>query len=357
MPRLRKSQIFNIVAFLIGTAVIVHLIRSIGYDTTREHLERTGWDFLWLFPIYLVTMLGDTVSWRLLIRRPVSMIRVMLAANSGTAINALTPSGDGGEFVKGSLIGSEIGTHEAVSSLLLWNFLYAVTKKIVTVAGPLLALLFGPFEADPKPLATSVVLWFLGLGILTAAYLPVVYWLVMRVGVERIARKVHRVPFLRKLDLSRVEHFSRQLDETFRDFGRRHKARLWGAGLLLLIVHVSVCFEIWFVLRLLGVQVSWATSVFLFTGSSLLQTVVSFSPVEMGVTEAGSMGLYQWIGYDPVYGFMQEFIRRLRRLVFNVIGLAYLGYRAVRPYEPPAVPDAAPLEGSEASDAGSTVLG
>jgi len=337
MPRIKKSQIFNLVVFLVGTIVIIGLVRNIGWDTTKEHLSRTGWDFFWLFPIYLVTMLGDTVSWRLLIRRPVSMIRVMLVANSGTAINALTPSGDGGEFVKGNLIGPIIGAHEAVSSLLLWNFLYAVTKKFVTVAGPLLYLFFGPFSTDPRPIGTSVVLWFLGLGLLTALYLPLVWWLVTRIGVKRIARWLHRLPLVRRLNLSKVEAFSHELDETFQDFGRNYRWRLVGAALLLLLVHVSVCYEIWFVLRLLGVEVSWATSVFLFTGSSLLQTVVSLSPVEMGVTEAGSMGLYQWIGFDPVFGFMQEFLRRLRRLVFNVLGLAYLGWCACFPYQGPKV--------------------
>jgi uncharacterized protein (TIRG00374 family) len=338
MTKLKKSQIFNIVVFFIGTVVIISLIRNIGWSQTREHLSRTGWSFFWLFPIYLVTMLGDTVSWRLLIRTPVSMIRVMLVANSGTAINALTPSGDGGEFVKGNLIGPEIGASEAVSSLLLWNFLYAVTKKIVTVAGPLLYLMLGPFDADPRPIDTVVVFWFLGLGLLTALYLPLAYFLVTRIGVERIARRLHRLWLVRRLDLSKVEAFSRQLDETFRDFGRNFRWRLVAAALLLLLVHLSVCFEIWFVMGLLGVEVSWATSVFLFTGSSLLQTVVSLSPVEMGVTEAGSMGLYQWIGFEPVYGFMQEFLRRLRRLVFNFLGLAYLGWCAFNPYLPPMKP-------------------
>ena len=342
MPKLKKSQLFNLIVFVVGTAVIISLIRNIGWSTTKEHLSQTGWSFFWLFPIYLVTMLGDTVSWRLLIRRPVSMIRVMLIANSGTAINALTPSGDGGEFVKGNLIGPEIGASEAVSSLLLWNFLYAVTKKIVTVAGPLLYLLLGPFANDPRPIETVVVLWFLGLGLLTAVYLPLAYFLITRIGVERIAKRLHRLWLVRRLDLSKVESFSRKLDETFHDFGRNFRWRLVAAALLLLLVHISVCFEIWFVMGLLGQEVSWATSVFLFTGSSLLQTVVSLSPVEMGVTEAGSMGLYQWIGFNPVFGFMQEFIRRLRRLVFNILGLAYLGWCAFYPYVPPKATDEAP---------------
>jgi len=347
MPRLKKSQIFNIVVFLLGTVVIISLIRNIGWSQTQKHLSQTGWNFFWLFPIYLITMFGDTISWRLLIRKPVSMIRVMLIANSGTAINALTPSGDGGEFVKGNLIGPLIGANEAVSSLLLWNFLYAVTKKIVTVAGPLLYLLFGPFAADPKPIETVVVLWFLGLGALTALYLPLAYFLVTRIGVERIAKRLHRLWLLRRLDLSKVESFSRQLDETFRDFGRNFRLRLVGAAMLLLVMHLSVCFEIWFVLGLLGVDVSLGTSVFLFTGSSLLQTVVSLSPVEMGVTEAGSMGLYQWIGFEPVYGFMQEFLRRLRRLVFNILGLVYLGYCAIYPYPTPVQNEEPPAPGPE----------
>ncbi len=338
MVKIKKSQLFNIIAFLVGTAVIITLIRNIGWQNTKEHLYRTGWGFFWLFPIYFITMIGDTLSWRLLIRKPVSLLRVILVANSGTAINALTPTGDGGEFVKGNLIGADIGASEAVSSLLLWNFLYAVTKKLVTVAGPILYLVFGPFDSDPKAIRPVLVFWFLGLGLFTTLYLPFAWFLVTRIGVERIARRLHRLWLVRRLDLSRMEKFARQLDETFSDFGAQHKMRLLGAALLLLVVHISVCLEIWFVLGLLGVEVSWATSVFLFTGASLLQTIVSVSPVEMGVTEAGSMGIYQLIGFDPMFGFMQEFIRRLRRLVFNIIGLAYLGYVAFLPSRDPGKP-------------------
>ena len=58
MPKFRRSQIFNLIVLLVGTVVIVGLIRNIGWDTTKEHLSRTGWSFFWLFPIYLVTKIG-----------------------------------------------------------------------------------------------------------------------------------------------------------------------------------------------------------------------------------------------------------------------------------------------------------
>ncbi|MBN2722510.1 MAG: flippase-like domain-containing protein [Deltaproteobacteria bacterium] len=324
--KLNKSQIFNLTVFTIGTVIIISLIKRIGWEQTRAQLNIFGWSFLWLFPIYFITMVGDTVSWRLLIRKPVSFFKIVMVANSGTAINALTPSGDGGEFVKGNLIKDDIGGPESVSSLLLWNFVYSVTKKIVLVAGPVLYLIFGPFSMDPRPIGTRLAWGFLIAGIVTSVHLPLLYLLFRFYGVEKSAAFIHKLPILRCLDTDKVMGFAKQIDEAFRAFASEHLFRLFLSGLLLLVAHLSVCFEIWYVLRILGMKIHPVTSIFLFAGSALLQTIVSFSPVEMGVTEAGSMGLYKMMGFDPVYGFLQEFIRRLRRLFFNVIGLVYLGW-------------------------------
>lgn len=324
--KLNKSQLFNFIVFTVGTAIIISLIYRIGLAQTKDHLKTFGWSFLWLFPIYFITMVGDTVSWRLLIRHPVSFFKIVMVANSGTAINALTPSGDGGEFVKGNLIKDDIGGPESVSSLLLWNFIYSVTKKIVLIAGPILYLIFGPFKADPQPIGTRLAWGFLIAGLATSIHLPLFYILIRYYGVEKTANLIHKLPLIRRIDSAKVIDFSKKIDEAFTDFGNEYRGRLFLSGFLLLIAHLSVCFEIWYVLKILGMEIHPITSVFLFAGSALLQTIVSFSPVEMGVTEAGSMGLYRIIGFDPVFGFMQEFIRRLRRLLFNFIGLVYLGY-------------------------------
>jgi uncharacterized protein (TIRG00374 family) len=328
--KLSKSQLFNIIIFFVGSGIIASIIHRIGWQQTKFHILEMGPAFLWLFPIYLITLLGDTFSWRLLIRKPVSMVRVMLVANSGTAINALTPSGDGGEFVKGNLIKSDIGGPESVSSLLLWNFLYSITKKILLILGPILYLIFGPFETDPSIISTRVAVGFLIAGILTSIHLPIIFFLVKYYGVEKSAAFFHKLPLVRRLDSEKFLSFARKVEDSFEDFSTKYKARFLLSGLLLLISHISVCLEIWYVLKMLGMNISPITSIFLFAGSALLQTIVSFSPIEMGVTEAGSMGLYKIIGFQPILGFMQEFIRRLRRLVFNFLGLLYLGYCAFR---------------------------
>ncbi len=335
-----KSQLFNIGAFLLGTGIIIYLIIfKIGWDKTREHLVEMGPAFLWLFPIYLITMVGDTFSWRLLIRKPVSLFRVMMVANSGTAINALTPSGDGGEFVKGNLIKQDIGGPESVSSLLLWNFLYAVTKKLLAILGPILYLALGPFTDDPAMVPTKIVWGFLIAGVLTSIHLPILFFLVKYYGVERSAALFHRLPVVRRIDPEKFLGFARKIEEAFHSFSGAYYWRFLLSGLLLLIAHISVCLEIWFVLKMLGMSINPVTSILLFTGAALLQTLVSFSPVEMGVTEAGQMGIFSLIGFHPGIGMLQEFIRRLRRLVFNLLGLIYLGYCAFTPertyVEPP----------------------
>ncbi|MBU1240123.1 flippase-like domain-containing protein, partial [Myxococcota bacterium] len=252
-----KSQLFNIAAFLVGTGIIFYLIVfQIGWEKTQIHITEMGPAFLWLFPIYLITLIGDTFSWRLLIRKPVSLIRVMLVANSGTAINALTPSGDGGEFVKGNLIKQEIGGPESVSSLLLWNFLYAVTKKILAILGPILYLIFGPFSEDPVAVPTKIVWGFLIAGILTSIHLPLLYLLVKYYGVEKSAALFHKLPIIRRIDSEKFLGFARKIEEAFHAFAGAYFTRFLLAGLLLFIAHVSVCLEIWFVLKMLGMDIS-----------------------------------------------------------------------------------------------------
>jgi Lysylphosphatidylglycerol synthase TM region len=329
--KIKKSQLFNLIVFIAGLIFIFFLIRGIGWGKTQKYLNLMGYSFLWLFPIYLITLIGDTFSWKLLIRHKVSLIRVMLVANAGTAINAVTWGGDGGEFVKGNLIQEDIGVPESVSSLLLWNFIYAITKKNLMFIGPILYLIFGPFESDPKPISILFAWGFIAAGIITSIHLPVFYVLVKIYGVEKVAKVLHRLPLVRRLDLDKVLSFARKIDEAFNAFGKDHKLRLFLSGLLLFISHVSVCVEIWFVLKVMGMNIHPITSVVLFSGASIIQSIISFSPVEMGVTEAGSYALYKILGYNPVFGLMQEVIRRARRLVFNLLGILYIGYRAFSP--------------------------
>ncbi|MDA3863086.1 MAG: lysylphosphatidylglycerol synthase transmembrane domain-containing protein [Deltaproteobacteria bacterium] len=329
--KFNKSQLFNIFVFIVGAIIITWLIYDIGVAKTKEYLDEMGLAFIWLFLIYILTLLCDTFSWKLLIRKPVSIMKIIFIANAGTAINALTPSGDGGEFIKGNLIKNQIGGTESVSSLLLWNYLYAVTKRVLLLSGPVFYLLFGPFTVDPVSIPNRLVWLFLGVGILTSIHLPLFFLIAKYAGMVKTAGFFHKFPLIRRIDKKAMLEFARKIDLAFDSFRKENKTKFFYSALLLLGTHATVCLEIWLVLKVLGTDISLVMSVFLFGGNTILKSLISLSPVEMGVTEAGTMGLFKILGFNPVLGFMQEFIRRLRLLVFNFIGLFYLGYKAFFP--------------------------
>ncbi len=317
----RKTQIFNAAAFLIGVFFLVLMIYKIGFDRIGEYLHNVGWRFFWLVLIHLGVTFGDIMSLKIAIGKGVSFFRLVFIGLAGAAINALTPIGEAGEAVKGTLLAPYVPAKRSISALVVWNFIYRITKYMLVFAGPFIVYLL-----DSSMFSLKVV-GFMFLAALISFMPTMLYALALWKGAsEAITKALSKLPILNRRDWSSTIAKAKETDQLIAEFTKTRKKDAILMGLLLIMARMLVVLEIHTALYIIGHPVSFPAAFFLFTGGTVMATFLSISPVQLGVREAGAAVLYHLVGLPASAGFTQAFIRRLRQLLYNLIGLSYLAW-------------------------------
>ena len=291
----------------------------IGWETTVAHLERVGWGMLSLCGIHVVTLTCDSLSLRLAVGRGLSFPRAVGIAVSGAAINSLAPFGEAGEPVKVGLASRVIPVPQATAGIVVWNLIYRLTKWSLVFISPALVWTCsqGTFSglAVAGMLAASLILFAPTLGLLLA----------VRAGPGRLV-----VRFLRSLPLVGGRRWdawdatAQGTDAAIAEFAATRRGDALKMAGLLTLARLSATAEIWAVMWMLGLPVDFPTALFVFTGGALVKVLLTISPVQLGAIEAGAGAMFHLIGLPVEVGFAQAFVRRLRMLLFNAVGVALI---------------------------------
>jgi len=246
------------------------------------------------------------------------------------AINGVTPGGAAGELLKGSLVADKSGKDEAVTSLLVYNYLTAMSVLAFTALGPVPALLLLDLPRRVLLGLFAVAACF-GLVLLGVRF-------VLRKGLAgRALSLVARLPFVRIQDLDRKRARAEQVDTRVWDYRRRRPRAFRRMLLFAFLVRVFMTLELWiFLLALMPERTPGWLLVFAFlaqSASQLIAWVGILVPGRAGVMESGVAGLFALLGLDPTIGMSAQLLRRARKLTAIGIGLligSALGARRIR---------------------------
>ena len=338
-----KARYLNLGAFALGVTFLVIMIQQLGYAQVASYLANVGWGFFWLVLIHVFTTFGDVYSLKVAVNhKEFTPVRATLIALSGTAINSLTPFGEAGEALKVNMMGAYVPVRQSVSAVVVWNFLYRITKWIIVFSAPFLILVFEPGLGSFTP-------WMVA-GIFVASlicFLPtLLYALVIWKGAARIIINfLSKLPILKKKNWEKIMTAAEDADQQMAAFTRARRNDAFIIMGLLLFARLMAILEIWAVMRMIGHPVSYLVAMFLFSGGTVLRTLISISPVQIGVVEAGGGALFHLLGLPVDVGFTQMFIRRLRMMLFNMIGLVFLAFKSFgkQPIAKPAPTAEAPV--------------
>ena len=351
-----KARYLNLGAFALGVTFLVIMIRQLGYAQVASYLANVGWGFFWLVLIHIFTTFGDVYSLKVAVHhKEFTPFRATMIALSGAAINSLTPFGEAGEALKVNMMGSYVPVRQSVSAVVVWNFLYRITKWIIVFSAPFLILLFEQGQGNFTP-------WMVA-GIFVASlicFLPtLLYALVIWKGAARIIINfLRRLPVLKKKNWEKIMAAAEDTDRQMSAFTRARRRDAFVIMGLLLFARLMAILEIWAVMRMIGHPISYIVAMFLFSGGTVVRTLISISPVQIGVVEAGGGALFHLLGLPVDVGFTQMFIRRLRMMLFNMIGLVFLAIKSFgrQPAAKPVpLPEASVISIDPASSAGDDI--
>ncbi len=316
---------FERFAFGGGLLLLIWLITRLGVRDIISALERVSWGFLTVLALYTITALANTLGWRAtmprsLRTRPLPLFGFLLA---GDAINSVTPSAVvGGELVRLSLLRRRMPSVPAAASVALAAATQFVAQALFVVVGLPLTLektLTGPMQGA-----------LAGLVILAVAVGTAVVALARK---GDLFERLHAV-FMRILPLGlRPRSDGSQwklLDDAIADGIRDRPGDLAvSVGFFLLGWSIGIA-EVALVLHLLGVPVPLRTAAAIEMLSVVIDAVLFFVPARLGTQEGGKYVIFQFLSLDPATGLALGLVKRIREIVWALVGLTILGFHPTR---------------------------
>jgi glycosyltransferase 2 family protein len=321
---------------VVGVALLASVLANIEFAQVAELIGRIGWGFVFVLAVAFLAFTADVASWLAVLpglsfslRHGLLLWRVRLV---GEMLNMVTPmAGVGGEPAKALILVKRFGLEprESIASVL--------------VAKTTIVLSYIPFLAIGFALAVStallpddyVVAAGIGLVIYTAAIVG--FFLVQRHRVaSRLAVRVHRYKFA-----SRIERILREIRAVDHELERLYVVvprRLCGSLLLAFLGWMLGAAELLVISALLGYPLSPTNIWIIEAVVQLLRQATGFIPGSLGVTEGTMMALFGILTGDPSVGVAVALVRRLREVVWIMLGLA-LGFGYVGTQQHPPAPD------------------
>ncbi|MDT4968364.1 MAG: putative transport system permease protein [Acidobacteriota bacterium] len=315
------------VAFLLGLALLVYVIRRVGVQPIFDALRRIGFGFFILLGISGIRHVLRTLAMRSAIdpnHRGFSFRHALSVRLGGEAISFLTFTGPLlGEATKVALLRKRVPIIYGVSALVVDNILYNLSVVFFILSGAVVMLL--SFEL---PLVVRYTLFGIAaistLGILLAAWaasrrVMLLTWMIDTFG---------RFGFHPRALTSRRDHIS-DLESHVYDF-YSHRPRSFFAMIGFdLLSHVSSVVEVYVTLRMLGYSPFVHAAYVIESLTKVINFVFGFVPATIGVYEGGTEVILRTLGYAAATGVTLALVRKAGTLFWTVIGLIILAWRTI----------------------------
>ena len=316
VPRAKRH--LRILALLLGTTLLAYLVMHVGADKLVENAKTIGWGILLVIGLAGVSHVIKTGAWRL--TAPGELNKVSFARTLGLrlASEALGLFGVAGQFLgdgtRASLLGSEVETSSAISSVALDRGLFMLSGLIVMIVG-LLTLMFVPTAPHGLRICAS------GTTVVLLILLFLTVWAI-RQGwrvLSGAARVVGCVPGL-KTWLRRKESIIQSADQKLLQFHTRAPGAFWMSVLLNFVAHGLAIAEVYLILVLMGSRVSLLGALMLESLTKLINAIGGLIPGALGAYEGGNMAIAKLVGTSASGGLTLGLCRRFRGIVWAIVG-------------------------------------
>ncbi|MGO9601823.1 MAG: lysylphosphatidylglycerol synthase domain-containing protein [Candidatus Binataceae bacterium] len=311
---------FETILIVLSLAFYVWFLSHFGTATVFSYVRLAGWGLALTIALESVARFVNTIGWRVTIYDcppSLGMTQLFFTRIAGEAIDYVTPSAQlGGQFVMAMMVRHKLRMPFALATVVI-AALAEVVGQIVFITVALLmslhmipggARLFGPIIG----------------GFAVAVALAAGFFFVQR-----------RQPFSHlwraaaKFDIAGVKRedikaSADEADALLIDFYSRHRARFVIAAVCYVIAWSLGPAEIYILLRLLHQADSLRIAILVEGIGLLIERVTFLIPAKLVSQEGGKALILSMLGYPAGVGFAIGFLRRIKEMVWVLLGLLSL---------------------------------
>lgn len=316
------SRRWQLVLAVVGTLLLVVMVRVIGLHALMIGVNRVGWILLPILAVQFVAYALNAWAWWITIPggpdRP-SYAMILRTSLIGFAMNFVTPMVNaGGEPYRVAALAPRFGVAGATGSVLLYAMVHAVSSLLLWLA----ALIMAAFIFAGRGIGLA--------SFLLGAVLVLIALVVVLRGhqggfVVTVARWLSRLRLRRLSDwLERREQGLARVDEQIVAIWQQRRATLMAAFGIDLLSRLVAALEFVLVARALGLELGIITAITMWGLLALGMNLFFFFPWELGSREGSLYAITQLAELPDSYAGLAIIASRLRELVWAAIGMALL---------------------------------
>jgi hypothetical protein len=315
----RPKTLLNLALAGVGAVLLIVTVRRVGWAAVQSSVTSVGWWMAAVLLLGLVRFAARARAWQTCVQgAPLPFGDALAATLAADALGNVTPLGLlASEPAKVFFVRGRLATLEAVSSVAAENAFYMTSVLLMIGAG---ALVF----VERANVAATLQLVSQGVLVAVMVGAAIAVWIARRQPaiLSRLARAVARWSGRGETAPDRLRELEVHFYAILRWPARRiAKAFLWEA-----VFHAAAVTEVFLVLRLLptGRPITLLDAFVLETAGRLIVVAFKFIPYRLGVDEAGTALVARALALDPATGVALALVRRVRILILNAVGLAWL---------------------------------
>lgn len=329
-----KAKKWKIFFFIFGVLLLGWMVYATGIDKIWKNIQETG---LWFIPIVgvwlIVYILNTLASYSIIRDRDIpkeslpSFGKVMKVTISGFAINYITPVvALGGEPYKIIEFQENLGSRKATSAVLSHSMMHILSHFVFWIISTfLIVFILKPSWPIVVACAITCVLFCWVLYLIFVGY---------RKGlIVKTFRILGKIPLIkkwaRKFNEEKIQSLQ-EIDQNIVTLYTKRKPTFFLALFLELAGRVVSCFELFFIAKAVGMDMTVLDCIVLYAGSTLFANILFFSPMQLGTREGGLALTLKLMGIKPGFGVYMGLVMRVRELFWIGIGLILMRIKKSR---------------------------
>jgi uncharacterized membrane protein YbhN (UPF0104 family) len=303
---------------VLALAFYVWFLSHFGTWQVIGYVRLAGWGLLLTVSLEALARVANTFGWWVTIGsygHALRFGRLFAARIAGEAIDYVTPSAQlGGQFVMAMMVRRNLEMAAGLSTVLIASLCEMVGQIAFITFALLISIRIMPRAGD---FYWSIIAGFA----LAVALLGGFFFVQRKHPFSYLIAAASRFP---GIDVHEYKDSAAEADVIMRDFYSRHRARLALSCLCYLVAWSLGPLEIYILLRLLHQRASFEIVLLIEAAGLLLERATFLVPAKLVSQEGGKALILAFLGYGAGVGFAIGFLRRVKEMIWVLIGLMSL---------------------------------
>lgn len=317
--KLKKISLKNIF-FFIGIGFFFYLINNLGWDVLAKQLSDINFRFIPILLIALCWHMSHTFAWGIILHgfgHKTSFLNIFRLKIISEAVNMVAPAANiGGDSVRAFMMKSEIPLDEGIPGVMIDKTIDYIARMLFIAAGLIITIAYIDIPRD----------WITA-SIICLATIFISNTILVMVQIKGLSGPLIKfsriIPPLKRFLESKKDKLG-SVDSNVKNFYTTKKGRIALATLFHIGGRILGVWEIYYILNLLNIPVSFLDSFFIASIANIVQSMFFLIPGQWGVSESVQGMLLDILGFTTSAGISLGIIRRIRRIFYMGLGMIFL---------------------------------